>query len=77
MRIPVQDLIEILKVDVPEAPDVSLAGIRSDAATLEWSRPPSSRPVQKYVIQVNGVNGECASSSGLIPSVELQLLMKS
>ncbi|PKS12814.1 hypothetical protein jhhlp_001026 [Lomentospora prolificans] len=56
MRIPVGDLIDILKVDVPEAPDVSLAGIRSDAATLEWSRPPSSRPVQKYVIQVNGVN---------------------
>lgn len=57
MRIPVGDLIDILKVDVPEAPDVSLAGIRSDAATLEWSRPPPSRPVQKYVIQVNGVNG--------------------
>ncbi|SPO02249.1 uncharacterized protein DNG_04922 [Cephalotrichum gorgonifer] len=56
LRLPVHDLIDILKVDVPDAPDVSLAGIRSDSATLEWSRPSNTRPVQKYVIQVNGVN---------------------
>lgn len=56
------DLIDILKVDVPDAPDVSLAGICSDSATLEWSRPSNTRPVQKYVIQVNGVNGECPSA---------------
>ncbi|KAK7430272.1 hypothetical protein QQZ08_003247 [Neonectria magnoliae] len=53
---PVPDLINILGVDVPESPDVSLAGIRADAATLTWSRPPSNRPVQKYSIQVNGVH---------------------
>ncbi|KAF9875818.1 fibronectin type III domain-containing protein [Colletotrichum karsti] len=51
---PISDLISILGVDVPEAPDVSLAGIRSDAATLSWTRP--ARPVQKFLIQVNGVN---------------------
>jgi hypothetical protein len=54
---PVPDLISILGVDVPEPPDVSLAGIRADAATLSWTRPPSNRPVQKYTIQVNGVHG--------------------
>ncbi|KAI9171735.1 hypothetical protein HJFPF1_01226 [Paramyrothecium foliicola] len=53
---PVPDLINILGVDVPEPPDVSLAGIRADAATLSWTRPPSNRPVQKYTIQVNGVH---------------------
>ncbi|KAH7156286.1 hypothetical protein EDB81DRAFT_786532 [Dactylonectria macrodidyma] len=53
---PVPDLIGILGVDVPESPDVSLAGIRADAATLSWSRPPNNRPVQKYSIQVNGVH---------------------
>ncbi|KAF4469988.1 hypothetical protein FALBO_3101 [Fusarium albosuccineum] len=53
---PVPDLINILGVDVPEPPDVSLAGIRSDAATLSWTRPNSNRPVQKYTIQVNGVH---------------------
>ncbi|KAM5355456.1 hypothetical protein ACJ41O_002102 [Fusarium nematophilum] len=53
---PVPDLINILGVDVPEPPDVSLAGIRSDAATLSWTRPNNNRPVQKYSIQVNGVH---------------------
>lgn len=59
------DLIDILKVDVPDAPDVSLGGICSDSATLEWSRPSNTRPVQKYVIQVNGVNGKYFSSDSV------------
>ena len=63
---PVPDLISILGVDVPEAPDVSLAGIRADAATLSWTRPPSNRPVQRYLIQVNGILGwfHCLSLPG-------------
>lgn len=54
---PVPDLINILGVDIPQPPDVSLAGIRADAATLSWTRPANNRPVQKYSIQVNGVHG--------------------
>lgn len=54
---PVPELINILGVDVPEPPDVSLAGIRSNAATLSWTRPPSNRAVQRYLIQVNGIHG--------------------
>ncbi|KAL6863018.1 hypothetical protein ACO1O0_003262 [Amphichorda felina] len=53
---PVPELINILGVDVPEAPDVSLAGIRADAATLSWTQPAPNRPVQKYLIQVNGIH---------------------
>ncbi|KAK5992797.1 hypothetical protein PT974_06216 [Cladobotryum mycophilum] len=53
---PVPDLINILGVDIPEPPDVSLGGIRSDAATLSWARPSTNRPVQRYSIQVNGVH---------------------
>ncbi|KAF6844177.1 fibronectin type iii domain protein [Colletotrichum musicola] len=56
IRKPTNELINILGVDVPEAPDVALAGIRSDAATLNWTRPSHNRPVQKFLIQVNGVN---------------------
>ncbi|KAK3336119.1 hypothetical protein B0T19DRAFT_395909 [Cercophora scortea] len=52
---PVPELINILGVDVPDPPDVSLAGIRADAATVNWSRPPPNRSVQKFLIQVNGV----------------------
>jgi hypothetical protein len=55
---PVPELINILGVDVPDPPDVSLTGIRNDAATVNWSRPLSNRPVQKFLIQVNGVVGK-------------------
>lgn len=55
---PVPELIGILGVDVPDPPDVSLAGIRADAATLNWTRPHPNRPVARFLIQVNGVNGE-------------------
>lgn len=55
---PVPELISILGVDVPDPPDVSLAGIRADAATVNWTRPPANRSVQKFLIQVNGVVGE-------------------
>ena len=54
---PTKELIEILGIDIPETPDVCLAGIRSDAATLTWSKPTSGRGVQRYLIQVNGVQG--------------------
>lgn len=49
-------------MDVPDAPEVSLAGIKADAVTLHWSRPTAHKPVVKYLIQVNGVNGEFESS---------------
>ena len=37
---------------MPPAPEVSLAQIQSNSVTVEWTRP--NRPVQKYIIQVNG-----------------------
>lgn len=55
------ELINILGVEVPDPPDVSLAEIRADAATVNWTRAPANRPVQKFLIQVNGVVGELAS----------------
>jgi hypothetical protein len=55
---PVPELIGILGVEVPDAPDVSLAGIRADAAVLNWSRAQVKKPVEKFLIQVNGVVGE-------------------
>lgn len=55
---PVPELISVLGVDVPDPPDVSLAGIRADAATLNWTRAPANRSVSRFLIQVNGVVGE-------------------
>jgi hypothetical protein len=55
---PVPDLITILGVEVPEPPEVSLAGIKADAVTLHWAGPGHTKVVlKKYLIQVNGVNG--------------------
>ncbi|KAI0099221.1 hypothetical protein GGR51DRAFT_535903 [Nemania sp. FL0031] len=67
LRKSVTDLIGILGVEVPDAPDVSLAGIRPDAATLNWTRPLPTRPVAKFTIQVNGVNvGDSANQETAI-----------
>jgi hypothetical protein len=55
---PVPELISILGVEVPDAPEVSLAGIKADAVTLHWTRPGLNKPVIRYLIQVNGVNGK-------------------
>jgi hypothetical protein len=53
----VPELISILGVDVPEPPQVSLAGIKADTVTLHWTRPGVNKPIVRYLIQVNGVNG--------------------
>ncbi|KAI9820129.1 MAG: hypothetical protein M1832_003836 [Thelocarpon impressellum] len=53
---PLPELISILGLEVPVAPEVSLAGIKSDAITLHWTRPPGQGQSVKYYIQVNGVN---------------------
>jgi len=60
---PVPELISILGVEVPDPPDVSLAEIRADAATVNWTRAPANRSVQKFLIQVNGVVGELGPTS--------------
>lgn len=52
------ELINILGVDVPDAPKVMLAGIGADKATVNWVRPQSNKPVHKFLIQVNGVVGK-------------------
>jgi hypothetical protein len=60
----VPELMGILGVEVPDPPQVSLAGIKADAITLHWTRPGPSKPVVKYLIQVNGVNGEASHTHG-------------
>lgn len=53
---PVPELISILGVEVPDPPEVTLAGITSDSVTLHWSRLDAQKPASKYLIQVNGLN---------------------
>ncbi|KAI9761330.1 MAG: hypothetical protein M4579_001120 [Chaenotheca gracillima] len=53
---PLPDLIDVLGLDVPAAPQVSLAGIKTDSITVHWLRPENPNSVAKYLIQINGVN---------------------
>ncbi|TAQ83548.1 hypothetical protein B7494_g8133 [Chlorociboria aeruginascens] len=70
---PVPELISILGVEVPDAPIVSLAGIKADVVTLHWTKPGVNRPVVKYLIQVNGVNvGESSRSETAITVIGLK-----
>ncbi|KAI9848277.1 MAG: hypothetical protein M1837_000541 [Sclerophora amabilis] len=60
---PLPELIDVLGLDVPVPPQVSLAGIKSDSITLHWDRPETQNSVAKYVIQINGVHvGESSRS---------------
>ncbi|KAI9785975.1 MAG: hypothetical protein M1839_008241 [Geoglossum umbratile] len=53
---PLLDLINVLGLELPVAPEVSLVGIRSDQVTLHWNRPSPQNTVVKHFIQVNGIN---------------------
>jgi hypothetical protein len=58
---PLLDLINVLGLELPVAPEVSLVGIKSDQVTLHWNRPTAQNTVVKHFIQVNGINGNCLS----------------
>lgn len=60
---PTQELINVLGVEVPDVPQVSLADIKADRVDLQWNKPAAHKLVAKYLIQVNGVNGKSAPTS--------------
>ena len=54
---PVDELVDLLGLDIPPVPDVSLAGITSESVLLYW-KPPDNQPASlKNTIQVNGIKG--------------------
>merc|ERR1711939_460572 len=69
LRTPVSNLIDTLGVEVPDPPEVTLAGLKSNTCTLHWNKPGpgTHKAVAKYLIQVNGVNvGESLRSETVI-----------
>ena len=52
---PVEKLVQVLGLEVPVAPLVSLAGIKADGVLLHW-KSPERASVLKYVIRVNGID---------------------
>lgn len=57
LRIPLPELIDKLGLEVPCAPEVSLAGIESNSITLHWNGPDKPSAIARYLIKVNGITG--------------------
>ncbi|KAA6415465.1 MAG: hypothetical protein FRX48_00180 [Lasallia pustulata] len=53
---PVRELVDVLGLDIPPVPDVSLAGISADSVLLYWKPPENPHVSLKHIIQVNGIN---------------------
>ncbi|KAK7207577.1 hypothetical protein BZA70DRAFT_300916 [Myxozyma melibiosi] len=56
LQIPIPTLVQLLGIDIPAPPHVSLDAITSDSVTLHWSLPDRASSVAKHVIQMNGQN---------------------
>ncbi|KAL8731926.1 MAG: hypothetical protein Q9166_003058 [cf. Caloplaca sp. 2 TL-2023] len=54
---PVDELVELLGLDIPPVPDVSLGGISSDSVLLYWKPVENHSTSLKNTIQVNGIKG--------------------
>lgn len=54
---PREELEELLGLDIPTIPEVSLAGITSDSVLLYWKPPDIQSTSLKLAIQVNGIKG--------------------
>lgn len=52
-----RELVDVLGLDIPPVPDVSLAGISADSVLLYWKPPENPHVSLKHIIQVNGING--------------------
>jgi hypothetical protein len=59
---PLDKLVQVLGLEVPVAPLVSLAGIKADGVLLHWKPPDQRASVLKYVIRINGIDSSWAST---------------
>ncbi|KAF2127860.1 hypothetical protein P153DRAFT_318881 [Dothidotthia symphoricarpi CBS 119687] len=70
---PVEKLVQVLGLEVPVAPLVSLAGIKADGVSLHWKPPDQRASVLKYVVRINGIDvGDIAPQETSITIENLQ-----
>lgn len=65
---PVDELVNLLGLDIPPAPEVSLAGITSDSVVLYWKPPDLQSTSLTHSIHVNGIQGMFLVDYGEIKS---------
>ena len=73
LTIPVEKLVQVLGLEVPVAPLVSLAGIKADGVLLHWKPPDQRTSVLKYVIRINGIDSMGVPAQHATTSDTLQL----
>ena len=66
-----EELQELLGLDIPPVPEVSLAGITPDSVLLYWKPPDNQAANLKHTIEVNGIKG--AHSLWISPSSTVTL----
>lgn len=59
---PVEKLVQVLGLEVPVAPLVSLAGIKADGVLLHWKPPDQRASILKYMIRINGIDSTRTSA---------------
>ena len=52
-----EELQELLGLDIPPVPEVSLSGITPDSVLLYWKPPDNQAASLKHTIEVNGIKG--------------------
>ena len=68
---PVDELVTLLGLDIPLAPEVSLAGITSDSVVLYWKPPDQQYASLTHSIHVNGIKGRHSTRRNVSQSLEL------
>lgn len=75
---PVEELVELLGLDIPAVPDLSLAGITPESALFNW-KPSENQPANlRHTIQVNGIKGRSlyiSSNWASIDHIQLESLV--
>ncbi|KAI9719410.1 MAG: hypothetical protein M1812_003481 [Candelaria pacifica] len=73
LRRPTEELIEVLGIEVPEAPNVSLNNIKQESIRIIWSKPTAQDTVVKYYVQINGCKvGESSRTETSLDVVGLE-----
>lgn len=52
---PIDQLVQLLGLDVPEAPELAVAGVKADAVTLHWETDDERKAAYRYEVHLNNV----------------------
>jgi hypothetical protein len=58
ISIPAPKLMDILRIDVPAAPELVIYDIKTTSASIYWTKPAPGKSVERFRVQINGVIGE-------------------